>query len=684
MQTPAFDAVFDACANEKRLAVLHGYRVLDTAPEQAYDDIAQLAAFICGTPMATVTFVDRERQWYKSEIGIGLKETPANTSICAHALVHEDVLVVADTLGDERFRNNPYVKGPPGIRFYAGSPLISPQGYVLGTLCVLDLVPRQLSEKQIEALRTLARQVMTLLELRRLVIEKDAALEQQRRLEGAVRRSEERFRFTTGATGITLFNQDRDLRYTWVDNVIPGQGSSDIVGKTDLEVMHTIVDLEKLIRAKREVLRTGEGKRLEVIDPMPDGTRRYHDVVLEPIRNDLGDVVGLMGASTDITERKLAEQQLAQAKAEADAANRAKDRFFAVLSHELRAPLHPALMIAAALAGDEQMPERFREDIQLVYRNIELEANLIDSMLDLTRIANGKLELHVQRLDLGQILSDCVAMCRSEAAAKSIELVLECGAAHHCVNGDAPKLQQVFGNIVRNAIKFTPAGGRVAVRSSISPDGRLRVEVTDTGVGIDPEVLPKVFEAFEQGRSAVTREFGGLGLGLAICKGIVGAHGGKIWASSAGKGKGTTMTVELPASEPAPVETKMAAPQEISGPGSLKILLVEDHEDTLRAMARLLRKLEHSVITATCVVDALDAADKNEFDLVISDLGLPDGTGLELMRSVLEKRPCKGIALTGYGMESDIDSTRQAGFNAHLTKPVNFQALASAIQRVSR
>ena len=562
LQSPTRDNISDACANEKRLAALHQYGVLDSPKEPAYDDITRLAAHVCQVPTALISFVDKDRQWFKSAIGLDVTQTPTNVSICAHALLEDGLFIVPDTLEDERFKNNPLVIGEPHLRFYAGALLVSLNGTPLGTLCVLDYVPRELTAYQVEMLRALARQVMTLLELRRLVAEKDRALKEQQRLE------------------------------------------------------------ETLIAAKQE----------------------------------------------------------------ADAANKAKDRFFAVLSHELRAPLHPALMISAALATDEGIPERFREDLQVVHRNIELEASLIDSMLDLTRIGNGKLELHVQRLDIDQILNDSVGMCRSEAAAKSVSLTLDTAATQHrCVNGDAPKLQQVFGNLLRNAIKFTPAGGRVAVRSTIAANGALRVEVEDTGVGIDPEVLPRVFEAFEQGRSAVTREYGGLGLGLAICKGIVSAHGGTISAASNGKDTGTTLTVELPAlAAEAPADAALPALPWAARQTSLKILLVEDHEDTLRAMARLLRKLEHSVTTATCVIDALDAASKNDFDLVISDLGLPDGTGLELMRSLLVRRPCKGIALTGYGMESDIDSTREAGFAAHLTKPVNFQDLATAIQRISR
>jgi len=681
MQSPACESITDTRANEKRLAALHRYDVLDTPREAAYDDITRLASHICQTPIALVSFVDNERQWFKSAVGIGVKETRADISLCAHALLQKDVMVVPDTLTDERFKNNPLVLGEPHFRFYAGALLQSPEGDPLGTLCVLDYVPRTLSAQQIDALRALARQVMTLLELRRLVTEKDVALEQQRRLEDVIRRSEERFRFTTEAAGITLFNQDRDLRYSWIDNVISGYTVTGIVGKTEAEIKHSIEDLPGLIRAKRRVIETGHGTRLEIVNLLSDGTREYHELAIAPQRDASGAVVGLMGASTNITQRKLAERQLAAAKREADAANKAKDRFFAVLSHELRAPLHPALMISASLASDEAMPERFREDIQLVHRNIQLEASLIDSMLDLTRIANGKLQLHVQPLDLGVILSDCVKMCRSEAAEKSIQLSLDAGAAHHFVNGDSPKLQQVFGNIVRNAIKFTPTGGQVAIRSSIAPGGALRVEISDTGVGIDSELLPKVFEAFEQGRNT-TREYGGLGLGLAICKGIVAAHRGTISAASAGKDKGATITVELPTTSAADVAATL--PQGAAPHCSLKILLVEDHEDTLRAMARLLRKLEHSVITATCVVEALDAANEHEFDLLISDLGLPDGTGIELMRSILEKRPCKGIALTGYGMESDISGTRAAGFTAHLTKPVSFQDLANAIQQVAR
>lgn len=683
MELTQGDPVSRYCADEERLAALRRYNVLDTQPESAYDDITRLASYICQTPIALVSLVDRKRQWFKSAIGIEASETPSDSSICAHAILQQDVLIVPDTLQDERFWNNPLVTGEPNVRFYAGAALVSPDGYPLGTVCVLDYVPRMLDPAQINALRSLARQVIALLEMRQLVTEKEIALEHQQKLEDTVRRSEERFRFTTHATGITLFNQDRYLRYTWTDNATSGFFAPNVIGKTDEEVPHTIEDPESLIRAKQRVLETGQGERMEVISRAANGERGYHEVVIEPIRDSAGYIAGLMGASTNITQRKQAEQQLAQAKSDADAANRAKDRFFAILSHELRAPLHPAMMISAALAAEDGIPERFRDDIKLVYRNIELEANLIDSMLDLTRIDNGKLELQMQNLDLFQILSDCVAMCRKEAAAKSVELQLEAAEQQHCVSGDSPKLHQVFGNLLRNAIKFTPPGGRVTIRPQITPDGMLRVTVADTGVGIEPEVLPKVFHAFEQGRSNVTREYGGLGLGLAICKGIVAAHRGAISAASEGKGKGTTLTVDLPPGESVADADRALAANLPASQSSLRILLVEDHEDTLRTIARLLRKLAHSVTTATTVLDALSAADKDEFDLVISDVGLPDGTGLELMRSMLKRRPCKGIALTGYGTDSDIDSTRRAGFNAHLTKPVNFQALANAIQMLA-
>jgi CheY-like chemotaxis protein len=193
-------------------------------------------------------------------------------------------------------------------------------------------------------------------------------------------------------------------------------------------------------------------------------------------------------------------------------------------------------------------------------------------------------------------------------------------------------------------------------------------------------LLPHIFDAFEQGEKAVTQRFGGLGLGLAISKGIVEAHGGIVSASSEGRGRGTTITILLPSATVPPVRHGVPAPQKPQPKAPQKILLVEDHEDSLRAMARLLRRLDHHVTTATSVGTALEAAAAEDFDLLISDVGLPDGTGLQLMKELLGRRAMKGIALTGYGTESDIEQTREAGFEKHLTKPINFLDLQTAIQ----
>jgi CheY-like chemotaxis protein len=354
-----------------------------------------------------------------------------------------------------------------------------------------------------------------------------------------------------------------------------------------------------------------------------------------------------------------------------------------VLSHELRTPLSPALLIATAMSANQSLPDEFREDAQTIRKNIQLQARLIDDLLDLSRIDNGKLVLVPRVLDVHELLRDCVKLCEPDAAVKGIRITCDPSAARHSVNADPSRLRQIVSNVLTNAVKFTPASGSIRVSSLDADDGRVAVIVADTGIGAEPEALARLFDPFEQaGRD---RESQGLGLGLAICKGLVEAHGGKIAASSPGAGCGMTVCIELPALAEEAVESTASPPapaEHASGPPApLRILLVDDHADTLRAMSRLLRQLEHRVVTADCVSSALSAAECEDFDLLISDLGLPDGTGTGLLRELLKRRPVKGIALTGYGMESDVQRTREAGFFAHLTKPIDFDQLQEAIRQ---
>jgi CheY-like chemotaxis protein len=260
------------------------------------------------------------------------------------------------------------------------------------------------------------------------------------------------------------------------------------------------------------------------------------------------------------------------------------------------------------------------------------------------------------------------------------------------VQADPARLQQVFWNLVKNAVKFTPAGGHVTLATSDGGDsgnggGTVRVRIADTGVGIDAGKLPQIFDAFEQGGQDVTRLFGGLGLGLAISKALIDLHGGAITAESAGRGLGATFTLTLAATAPEPSAGPAlpAPPAETAGHAGLRILLVEDHADTREALADLLRMYGHEVTVAGSLAAALAIAATERFDLVVSDLGLPDGSGLDLMPQIRALSPydVKGICLTGYGMEEDIRKSREAGFLAHLTKPVNFQELAAVLSRIT-
>ena len=396
-----------------------------------------------------------------------------------------------------------------------------------------------------------------------------------------------------------------------------------------------------------------------------------------------GLVVRAWGTQVDVTEQRRAEEESQRAKDEAERANREKDRFLAVLSHELRTPLTPVLTMVHAMECDSQLPAETREALRVVRRNVELEARLIDDLLDLTRIARGKLALSKQAVDAHEKIRHVMQICDAERRGKQIELRLELLAEKHWVSCDPARIQQVFWNLLKNAVKFTNAGGCVTVRTSNrdDPAASLRIDIIDTGVGIEPAVLGRIFDAFEQGDQRVTRAFGGLGLGLAISKKLVDLHGGKIGAYSDGAGHGSRFTVEL-ASVPAPppVETMIDLPTRPAA-RKLSILLVEDHPDTSAALATLLKGFGWNVRVAETVADAIAAADAEHFDLLISDIGLPDGNGLDLMKQLCAKRPVRGICLSGFGMEEDVKSSRDAGFLEHLTKPVNVAQLRKAIDR---
>ena len=381
-----------------------------------------------------------------------------------------------------------------------------------------------------------------------------------------------------------------------------------------------------------------------------------------------------------------------QARIDADRANQAKDRFLAVLSHELRTPLTPIVFAVAALQREfsEQSLARRATDsrlprmLEMISRNIALETKLIDDLLDLSRLVQGKLQLQTGVLDLHAGLRDTVAMVETDARAKQLTIGTTLEATRPLVVADAARIHQVLWNLVKNAIKFTPDGG--SIRLGTSNDGdNLVITCEDTGIGIPPEVLPHVFEPFEQGRADITRHYGGLGLGLAVSRSLVHAHGGSLTAKSEGAGKGSTFVVVLPTATTSQGDSPSvdSRVREATHQPRLNILLVEDHEDTAQTLRDTLVGRGHRVRVAAAVGEALREAAADPCELLISDIGLPDGTGVDLLRRIQPLPTFGAIAMSGFGMEEDRVRSRDAGFARHLTKPVDFALLEETIAELS-
>ena len=959
-------------ADPLRLAILESYGILDTPTEQEFDELCKFAAQLCGTPMAAINFLDAQRQWFKSEVGLGTREQSLERAVCQHTVQERSLMVVPDLLLDPRFASNLPKGGGAPLRFYAGAVIRSREGVALGTVCVFDHQPHQLGELQTDALQTLARQVSTLLDLRRqahdarqlaatrgevnvhltgaaplretlqrctqtvvdylqgafariwtldkaeatLVLQASAgcythldgphgrvpvgefkigriARDQQPLLTNDVRhdpnigdpewaRRENMVAFagyplliegrTVGVLAVfwrrvvsaTLLEdlapiaqsiaqfierktaeaalaqtaeqrrlaldsaqlgwwhydlvndriywderfkavfgvRDEELGYERVlsllhpddrekvdaaikaairpDNPAPysieyrvgqddgsthwvqARGKAHFVGEGDarraVTLVGTVMDISQA-KAAQEALRANEEKYRSLFESIDTGfcviemiwddqgdATDYRFVEMNPAfvaHTGLQDVVGktirqvhpgfeqafidryvrvartgeairfeegseAMGRwfeayafvlrpenrdqiavlFSDISERRRSEQALQAAKNEAERNSRMKDEFLATLSHELRTPLNAILGWSQVLRADHADPDDLAQGLATIERNARAQTQIIEDLLDMSRIISGKVRLDVQRIDLAPALEAAIETMRPTADAKGIRLQTVLDPIARPVSGDPNRLQQVFWNLLSNAIKFTPKGGRVQVLLE-RVNSHLEVSVIDSGEGIAADFLPHVFDRFRQADASTTRQHGGLGLGLAIVKQLVELHGGSVRVKSGGRDQGTTFVVSLPLTvlhaEPAPPETERRHPQAgaSSAPlpsqnlnlGGVKVVVVDDEVDARALDKRVLEDRGAVVRAAGSAEEVLRLFGEEKPDVLVSDIAMPGEDGYSLIRRVRALRAEGGgnvpaVALTAYARAEDRMKAILAGFQMHVTKPV--------------
>jgi len=462
---------------------------------------------------------------------------------------------------------------------------------------------------------------------------------------------------------------------------IKGYLADDIIGK-NFASFYTADDVAagKPQRNLREASRRGS-IRDQGLRVRKDGSTFEAEVVITALRDAAGEIRGFSKVTRDITDQVRSREFEAE-KIAAQKANKAKDDFLAALSHELRTPLTPALAAATYLQDNtDKLPQEFAEDVEIIKRNVQLQARLIDDLLDLTRIASGKLHLELQDCDAHKIIENAIEMAESAIAAKQLKISTGLEAKRYHIMADCIRLQQVFWNLINNAVKFTPQNGQITLSTFDDKGGRFHFEIEDTGIGIEPQRLASLFQPFEQADPSVTRQFGGLGLGLAISKRLIDLHHGKIEAESRGRSFGATFKITLD-TVPEGAEAN-GRNHRVGGKASkpLRILLVEDHKDTRRTMSRLLTHFGHNVVTADNVEGAMAVMASNNIDAVLCDIGLPDGSGYEVAAQARANGGIKTIALTGFGTEQDLQRSKEAGFDFHLVKPINFQELQTVLDQ---
>lgn len=604
----------------------------------------------------------------------------------------QELVILDNATTADLFANDPYIQRHQPRSVFCMP--VARQGKLLGILYLENnLATAAFSQTQLSALEILSAQIAISLENAQLYQQLTAS---QAQLNLALQ---------SGQIGIWSWDIVSD-RVIWDDQMYQIFGVDQETFVSTLAAVQQCIhpeDRDSFAQHLRQTLAEEVEHNLEYRVVYPNGEIHHVAARGRPFFNDSGQPVCLTGIALDITEQKLSEARRLQliqeqtARAEAESANRLKDEFLAVLSHELRSPLNPILGWARLLRTQKLNPAKTEQALETIERNAKLQSELIEDLLDVSRILQGKLSLNVAPVQLDTVINAALETVRLAAEAKSIALDVDLTVQMGPVMGDANRLQQVVWNLLSNAVKFTPAGGRVAIRlepgvAAGATPGALampsaRISVTDTGKGIHPDFLPHVFEYFRQADSATTRTYGGLGLGLAIVHHLVELHGGTVWADSPGEGLGASFTVQLPLSVQATSTPEVLEPGAETNLSGLHILVVDDDTDTREFVAFILESAGATVVTAASAIAALTTFTQAPPDLLLSDIGMPEMDGYTLIRQIRQlpseqggERPA--IAFTAYAGEMNQQQALAAGFQMHISKPVEPDYLIATINKL--
>jgi PAS domain S-box-containing protein len=672
----------------QRLAALARYEILDTYPELQYDEIVKLAAFICGTPIALISFVDDHRQWFKARVGLDATETPKGISFCGHVVEQGKTLVIGDPLLDERFADNPLVVGDPKIRFYVGAPLSTLDGFTLGSLCVIDTQPRQLSAEQLDMLHALSRVVIRQLDTARI---QAARIEAEKQVEAA-RRLHERF-FEVSLDMLCIAGFDgyfKQLNPAWTKAL--GWTVEELCAKPFIDFVHPD-DRAKTI-AEAAALGGGDHITINFSNRYitKSGDYRWLDWTVAP---DSHNQI-LLAAARDVTVAKNYQRELVAARRTAETANQSKSDFLAKMSHELRTPLNSVIGFTNLLRRNDKGKLEGKELLYLdkIARNGLHLLSLINDLLDLSKIEAGHTELELVPVDLAKLCAAVYDEMEGVISSDGNSFVVCVPDGLAPIQADARRLKQVLINLVGNANKFSKQGDiELRVRTDREqPSRALRIDVADNGIGIAPAQQELVFEAFRQGSEGGARTHGGTGLGLAISRSLAQLHGFELGVSSV-QGEGATFFLKLDPSAPTPmhrpppkhehraraqVDSEVSAPQPVpSVAGQRTVLLIEDDGDARELASRAIEQLGARVVTADTGESGFMIAQAIVPDLIVLDLALPDIPGREVVRRLSGVPRLRSIPVVI--VSADPDSIEGVPTASVLGKPVTIDEIADAL-----